>query len=95
MSWKVRYHPAVAEDLEALGSSTAARIMKVIDARIHRGEPDKLGKALGGEMAGCRRLRTGPFRIVYQVDHQRKEVVVLGVGPRRQGEVYKTASRRL
>jgi mRNA interferase RelE/StbE len=46
MSWKVIYHPEVANDLESLGRAEAARVMRVIDERIQQGEPDKIGKYL-------------------------------------------------
>ena len=34
MPWKVRYHPAVARDLESIGHAEARAIMRVIDSRI-------------------------------------------------------------
>lgn len=94
MNWKVIYHPDVTADLEGLGRSEAARIMRVIDERIRQGEPDKIGKPLYGSLAGYRRLRTGNMRIVYRVIADRIEVLVLAVGMRRKLEVYLKAGRR-
>ena len=94
MTWKVTYHPEVAEDLEALGGYQAGRIMGVIDACIYRGEPDKAGKPLSGDLTGCRRLRVGALRVVYRVDSRKREVLVLAVGPRRHEEVYEKAGKR-
>jgi mRNA interferase RelE/StbE len=68
--------------------------MRVIDQRISRGEPDKIGKPLSGDLAGCRRIRTGDTRIIYRVDNRAHEVVVLAVGMRRREEVYRLASGR-
>ncbi len=59
MNWKVIYHAEAASDLESLGRAEAARVMRVIDERIRRGEPDKIGRPLHGSLAGYRRLRTG------------------------------------
>ena len=95
MTWAVRYHPAVAQDLRALGRAHAAVIMKAIDSRIHRGNPEQRGKPLTGELAGCRRLRVGSTRVVYRVDREREEVLVLAVGPRRREEVYRKSERRI
>jgi mRNA interferase RelE/StbE len=95
MSWKVIYHHDVAGDLEELGRSEAARIMRVIDERIRLGEPDKIGKPLYGSLAGYRRLRTGNMRIVYRVNADKIEVLVVAVGMRRNLEVYLKAERRL
>ena len=94
MTWKVTYHQEVAEDLEALGPYQAGRIMNVIDARLYRGEPDKVGKPLGGDVAGCRRLRVGALRVVYRVESRKREALILAVGPRRQEEVYLKAGKR-
>lgn len=94
MKWRLVYDPRVSEDLRLLGRAEAARIMKAIDTRIARGEPDKIGRPLRGELAGCRRLRAGPVRIVYRVETRGHEVLILAVGPRRQDEVYKSAERR-
>lgn len=94
MSWGVRYHPDVTEDLQSLGPSVSSRVMKVIDTRIHQGEPDKAGKPLAGELMGCRRIRAGDMRIIYRVETQKHEVLVLAVGPRRHAEAYERAQRR-
>ena len=94
MSWKIIYHPEVADDLEDLGRAEAARTMRVIDDRIRQGEPDKIGKPLHGSLAGYRRLRTGSLRIVYRVNIDMIEVIVVAVGMRRELEVYLKAKRR-
>ena len=94
MSWKVIYHSEVANDLESLGRAEAARVMRVIDERIRQAEPDKIGKLLRGSLAGYRRLRTGHIRIVYRVNMEMIEVIVVAVGMRRKLEVYLKAKRR-
>ena len=95
MSWVVNFHPDVEQDLRSLGRAEAKNILKVIDERIEKGEPDNLGKALTGELAGCRRIRTGQTRIVYRVDGIRIEVLVIAVGMRRDNEIYDAAYGRL
>ena len=77
MNWKVIYHPDVTGDLESLGRAEAASVMRVIDERIRQGEPDKIGKPLHGSLAGYRRLRTGHIRIVYRVNMDMIEVIVV------------------
>jgi mRNA interferase RelE/StbE len=94
MSWNVIYHPEVASDLESLSRVDAARVMRVIEERIRQGEPDKIGKPLSGSLAGYRRLRTGNLRIVYRVNMEMIEVIVVAVGMRRELEVYSKAQRR-
>jgi len=80
MTWTVRYHPEVADDMRLLGSAEAARVMGVIEGRIRLGEPDKLGKPLTGDLAGCRRMRAGAIRIVYRV-HPRSRSLDSGGRP--------------
>ncbi len=91
MTWRVIYHEDVAADLEAIGQSEARIILKVIDKRIKNGEPDKLGKALSGQLAGCRRIRTGSTRIVYRVNADVIEVLIVAVGQHKDSAVTEAA----
>lgn len=93
--WVVNYHPAVEQDLRSIGRVEARIILKVIEERIIHGEPDKLGKSLTGALTGCRRIRTGQTRIVYRVDGERVEVLIIAVGMRRDNEIYDAASGRV
>lgn len=95
MSWRVIYHEDVATDLQAIGQSEARIILKVIEKRIMHGEPDKLGKALMGQLAGCRRIRTGSTRIVYRVNKKTIEVLIIAVGQRKDSAVYAAAGSRI
>lgn len=92
MVWSVEYHPSVVRDLQSVSTAGARAIVKAIDARIYRGEPHKSGKPLSGDWAGCRRIRAGDMRIIYQVDTRTHRVVILAVGMRRRDEVYKAAA---
>ena len=94
MVWLVHYHPEVEQDLLTLGRTEAKAILKAIEARIINGEPDKSGKLLSGNLAGLRRIRTGQTRIVYRIDGDRIEVLIIAVGMRRDNEIYKAASKR-
>ena len=85
----------MTHDLEALGRYEARAVLKAIEQRIRDGEPDKSGKPLSGELAGCRRIRAGDVRIVYRVEAAIVEVLIIAVGPRRNDEVYRTARKRV
>ena len=52
MPWLVLYHPEVEHDLRRLGRTEARNVLKVLEERVANGEPDKLGKALTGDLAG-------------------------------------------
>ena len=95
MTWRVIYHHEVADDLDELGRFVARAVLKTIERRIRDGEPDKTGKPLSGELAGCRRIRTGDVRIVYRVNSDIVEVLIIAVGPRRDDEDYRSACKRV
>jgi mRNA interferase RelE/StbE len=95
MTWRVIYHHEVADDLDELGRFEARAVLKTIERRIRDGEPDKTGKPLSGELAGCRRIRTGDVRIVYRMNSDIVEVLIIAVGPRRDDEVYRSARKRV
>ena len=95
MAWLINYHPEVERDLTGIGRVEARAILKVIEVRIAQGEPDKLGKPLAGQLSGCRRIRTGQTRIVYRVNDNRIEVLIIAAGMRRNNEIYDVASSRV
>jgi mRNA interferase RelE/StbE len=51
-----------------------------------KAKPDS-GKRLRGELEGLFSLRIGSMRVVYEVDAEKKVVVVFAIGPR--GDIYK------
>jgi mRNA interferase RelE/StbE len=92
--WTVRLHSQIDTDLKLLGSAEAKRVLKVIRERIAEGEPDKIGKALRGTLAGHRRIRTGDVRIIYRINGT-EIILVVCVGARRDDEVYDAAVKRV
>jgi mRNA interferase RelE/StbE len=51
-----------------------------------KAKPDS-GKRLRGELEGLFSLRIGGMRVVYEMDADKKVVVILAIGPR--GDIYK------
>lgn len=49
--------------------------------------PRRVGSPLRGELDGVWSARRGTYRILYRIDHDRHEVIVLRVGHR--GDVYR------
>lgn len=47
------------------------------------GNPARLGQPLGGELAGLRSARRGDYRVIYEIDDQRRVVTVHRVQHRR------------
>lgn len=54
-------------------------------------EPRRIGKALQRELSGIHSARRGTYRVLYRIDEQRREVIVLRVEHRR--DVYRSTMR--
>ncbi len=94
MSWTIIYHQDVADDLESVGQSAARRIIHAIDTKLTT-EPLQFSVPLSANLSMFRKLRVGDYRIVYQAVEVKIIVYVLAVGPRRDKEIYKTATKRI
>ena len=94
MNWTIIYHQDVEDDLGSIGPSAARRIMRAIDTKLTKA-PLQFGAPLSGSLANFRKLRIGDYRVVYQVEETTVTVFVLGVGPRRDKEVYNAAIKRI
>jgi len=94
MNWEIIYHKDVNNDLESVGPSAARRIMQTIDEKLTQA-PEKFGASLSNNLKNFRKLRIGDFRVVYQVFNKKVIVFVLAVGPRRDKEIYQSASKRI
>jgi len=94
MKWEIIYHKDVDDDLKSVGPSSARRIIKTINKKLAC-EPEKFGVPLSHHLRDFRKLRIGDFRVVYQVFQKKVIVFVLAVGPRRDKEIYRSASNRL
>ena len=93
MTWEILYHHEVEADLESVGTAMARRIVRAIDQKLTR-SPLEFGIPLSAGLADFRKLRVGDCRVVYQVLGWEVIVFVLAVGPRRDKEVYRAATKR-
>jgi mRNA interferase RelE/StbE len=94
MTWEIIYHKDVDNDLKSVGPAAAKRIMRTINEKLTRA-PEKFGAPLSNNLKDFRKLRIGDFRVVYQVLNKKVIVFVLAVGPRRDKEIYRSASNRM
>lgn len=83
MSWTVRYTETAAKAIRKLDLQVKARVRAAIDA-LH--EDPHRGKPLQFTLKGLHSWRTGDWRIVYRIDGERIEILIVTVGHRR--EVY-------
>ena len=88
--------------VEALGKIKDRRIQTQVQNAFQRlrQHPEQVGKPLAGELAGYRSLHavSQEFRIIYRVNRDEVEVLVVAIGRRKEGDrddVYELAKRWL
>lgn len=89
MSFKVFLHPKAAKELQKTEKPIRTRILK--SAKQPCEKPDKVGKAL--KQSDFWSLRVGDYRIIYEIDKNKNQVVILFVGHR--SKVYDDLSKML
>jgi mRNA interferase RelE/StbE len=89
VTFKVLLHPKAAKELQKTEDHIRARIVE--SAKQLRENPDKIGKFL--KQSDFWSLRVGDYRIIYEIDQNKKHVVILFVGHR--SKVYDDFSKML
>lgn len=69
-------------------------LIRTIDKKLTTA-PDQYGAPLSHNLKNFRKLRIGDYRVVYRIVEKKVIVFVLAVGPRRDKEIYNTASERI
>lgn len=85
MTYAVHIAPAAERQLRKLDPQARRRVQAAIDLLATNPRPPKATQLVGG--AGEWRVRTGDYRIVYEIEEGRLVVLVLRVGHRR--DIYK------
>ena len=79
--------PAAKAIRETLPEAVAFAVIDFITGPL-RENPQRVGAALRNELEGVWSARRGTYRVLYRIDDQRREVVVLRIGHRRT--IYRT-----
>jgi mRNA interferase RelE/StbE len=85
VTYEVALTPAAARQLHRLDRQAQRRLQAVIDLLADEPRPPAAKQLVGG--AGQWRVRTGDFRVVYEIQDARLLVLVVAVGHRR--EIYR------
>lgn len=80
MAFTVLLHPKAAKDLEKIEDQTRLRIKDRLKEL--RDNPEKIGKLLRNSDFWS--LRIGDYRAIYEIDRNKKQVVVLFIGHRKK-----------
>jgi mRNA interferase RelE/StbE len=79
--------PAARALAEELPEAVATAVIEFLTIALVR-EPHRVGKALRRELSGIYSARRGTYRVLYRIDQERREVIVLRVEHRR--DVYRS-----
>ena len=86
MTYRVRIAPAAERQLRKFDPQVRRRLQAVIDLLAEQPRPPAAIQLVGG--AGEWRVRTGDYRIIYEINDGELIVLVLRLGHRR--EIYET-----
>jgi len=82
MTYEVALSPAAARQLHKSDPQVRRRVQAAIELLATEPRPPAATQLVGG--AGEWRVRTGDYRIVYEIEDERLLVLVLSVGHRRE-----------
>lgn len=93
--WDVIVHKLVlTEDLKKIDPSSKRLILKSIHKKLTH-DPENYGSPLSVEYKGYWKLRVGDYRVIYKIVKDKILVMVIKVGIRRDGKIYKELIYRL
>ncbi len=88
MTYEIRFAPAAARQLRKFDPPVRRRIQAVVELLADDPRPPAATRLVGG--AGEWRVRTGDYRVIYEIQDKVLLVLVLRVGHRR--DVYEDRS---
>ena len=84
--FKIEYLKSVwLDDLPKISKTDRSKIKQAIEERLAH-DPIFFGKPLRYSLKGCRRMRVGPYRIIFKIDSQ-NVILILKISHRKT--VYK------
>lgn len=86
MTYRILWRPSVKKDLKALPETTVRAILATVDSLAINPYPANT-KKLKGTTKPCFRVRTGNYRIIYEVHNQELIIDIIEVGHRK--DIYK------
>lgn len=93
--WKIKIHRLVLEeDFKKINKHNQSVILKTIYKKLGV-EPEKYGVPLRNKLKGYWKLKISHYRVVYRIEKDLVQVLILKVGMRRDEEVYKEMFRRI
>ena len=85
-SWELVVAPSAERTLARLPEKAAAAIVEFLVGLLWR-DPVRVGHELRGELTGLMVARRGPYRIVFELEEERRRILVLRID--HQADVYR------
>ncbi|MDP9396551.1 MAG: type II toxin-antitoxin system RelE/ParE family toxin [Actinomycetota bacterium] len=85
-SYEVLLSATAHRNLDRLPVAVASAVLELVFGDL-AAQPHRLGKRLGGDYEGQWSARRGQYRVVYDIDDEKRVVRVVAVGHRR--DVYR------
>lgn len=82
MAYKVLWEEGARDDLADIDKAVARKIIEKVTGYV-ASDPVAMGKPLKGVYKGLYRYRFGDWRIIYALDREAEEMIVLRIGHRR------------
>ena len=79
--YSIKIKKSALKELQSLNKQERTRIISAIDQLT---ENPHIGKALKGELTGLRRIRSGNYRIVYEINEGEVLILVLRIAHPKQ-----------
>lgn len=93
-TYKIRFAPIVDQkDLLKLDIQTKERILKTLFEKLISKKPQSFSKPLKNTLRNFRKLRVGSYRIIFKVNEDIIEILVIAIGHRSQ--IYEKIKKRL
>ncbi|MES0342022.1 MAG: type II toxin-antitoxin system RelE/ParE family toxin [Candidatus Humimicrobiaceae bacterium] len=81
MNYTVLWHEDALKDLKGIDKSDAQRIIKKVEKYFLK-DPYNLGKPLAGHLKGFYRFQVDKYRIIYNIEEDKRIIFVLRIGKR-------------
>ncbi|MFC2167274.1 type II toxin-antitoxin system RelE/ParE family toxin [Acidobacteriota bacterium] len=91
MIYNAIWHEDALKDLQKLDRLDAKKIVEKVKAHLLL-DPGKYGIPLKGALKGLYRYRFGKYRVIYAIDFQEREILVLFINHRK--DIYRKTRRR-
>ncbi len=82
MPYRIELSPAAQRQARRLASEDALRVREAISSLVHNPRPPGCAKLAG--FAAVWRIRTGRFRIIYDIDDEERQLMVLRIARRNE-----------